>query len=177
MNIVRRSAICLAILVAARVAWADVHFRHFEEDDEPQWQESETVLPAFPKDEDLLEFYVSAGTSNRFFIDGKSINADGNNGVVRFTLVIKTSGGATNISFEGLRCGASGAQEFRYYATGSNGAWVKARNSAWKPIESKPINGYYAALSRNYFCPSTLPIFSAEEGRDALRRGRHPNAR
>ncbi|HEX8961431.1 MAG TPA: CNP1-like family protein [Rhodocyclaceae bacterium] len=170
--------LCLFVLALFvwRLACADVHFRHFEEDDEPQWQEAETSLPAFPKDEDLLEFYVSAGTSNHFYIDGKSISP-GTDGVVRFTLVIKTAGGATNVSFEGIRCGASGAQESRYYATGSNGAWVKARNSAWKPIENKPVNGYYAALSRNYFCPSTLPIQSAEEGRDALRRGRHPNAR
>lgn len=173
MKVWRLCAACLLMLSMPRPAWADVHFRHFEEDDEPQWQEGETTLPDFPRDENLLEFYVSAGTSNRFYIDGRSISP-GADGVVRFALVVKTAGGATNVSFEGIRCDAL---ETRLYATGINGAWVKARNSAWKPIENKPVNGYYAALSRNYFCPSLLPIQTAEEGRDALRRGKHPNAR
>lgn len=168
------TGLLLAILLL-RPAFADIHFRHFEDDDvdEPKWQEGETTLPNFPREEDLLEFYVSAGTSNRFYIDGKSINP-GADGVVRFTLVVKTSGGATNISFEGIRCGTLDA---RLYATGASGAWVKARTSLWKPIENMPINRYYAALSRDFFCPSRVPILNAEEGRDALRRGKHPNAR
>ncbi len=89
-------------------------------------------------------------------------------------MVVKTAGGATNISYEGIRCATS---ETRLYATGINGAWVNARNSSWKPIENKPINRQHAALSRDYFCPSYLPIRTAEEGRDALRRGKHPNAK
>jgi hypothetical protein len=89
-------------------------------------------------------------------------------------VVVKTAGGATNISFEGIRCGTL---ESRLYATGANGKWVKARNSAWQPIENKSINRHHAALSRDYFCPSRVQIFTAEEGRDALRRGKHPNAK
>lgn len=167
---------CVVLLaLCALPAYAEINFRFrdFEEDpDEPKWQEGEATLPDFPKEEDLLEFYVSAGTANRFYVDGKSINP-GADGVVRFALVVKTAGGAANTSFEGIRCGAL---ETRLYAIGSKGAWVPARNSAWKPIENKPINRHHAALSRDYFCPSRVPIQNAEEGRDALRRGKHPNA-
>ncbi len=46
----------LLALAALQPAYADVHFRHFDDDDEPQWQEGEVTLPAFPKDEDRLEF-------------------------------------------------------------------------------------------------------------------------
>ncbi|MGE5467674.1 MAG: CNP1-like family protein [Ignavibacteria bacterium] len=142
------------------------------EDEEKPWQEAEAKLPDFPKDEDLLEFYVSATTTNRFFIDGKTIAADPD-GVVRFTMVVKTSGGATNISYEGIRCGTS---ETKLYATGVKGAWVPSRVSAWKPIENKPMNRQHAALNRDYFCPASIPIRSAEEGRNALKRGKHPDA-
>jgi hypothetical protein len=163
----------LLMIVSVQAAHADFQFRRFEDPDEPKWEEAEATLPAFPKDEDLQEFYVSAGTSNRFFVDGKSINP-GTDGVVRFTLVVKTSGGATNITYEGIRCGAL---ETKLYAVGIDGAWARARNRVWTPIENKPINRHHAALSRDYFCPSMAPIQTAEEGRDALRRGRHPDAK
>jgi len=155
-------------------ARADIHFRTFSEPDEQQWQEGEVALPEYPKEENLLEFYVSAVTPNRFFVDAKSIGV-GVDGVVRFTLVTKTAGGSTNISYEGIRCAA---MESRLYATGrADGTWAKARISEWKPIENNPINRHHAALSRDYFCPSHLPIGNSEEGRDALRRGKHPDAR
>lgn len=175
MSIVIRLFLLFALLAVLRPACADIHFRSFDEDpDEPKWQEGEVNLPAFPKEENLLEFYVSELTTNRFFIDGQSINVGGD-GVVRFTLVVKTSGGARNVSFEGIRCGIT---EYRLYATGRNdGTWAKARTSEWKPIENKPINRHHASLSRDYFCPSALAIRNPEEGRDALRRGKHPDAK
>ncbi|HEX8987442.1 MAG TPA: CNP1-like family protein [Rhodocyclaceae bacterium] len=168
-----RFAAALLLVAALSPAFADIHFRHFEEDDEPKWEEGEVKLPEYPKDEDLMEFYVSAGTANKFYIDGKSINP-GSDGVVRFTMVVRTAGGATNVTFEGIRCKTI---ETRLYATGSNGKWVKARKSEWRDIENNTVNRPHAALSRDYFCPSQLPILTPEEGRDALRRGKHPNAK
>jgi hypothetical protein len=142
------------------------------EDDAP-WKESAAEFPRFPKDEDLLEFYVSAGTSNRFFIDGASI-APGKDGVVRYTLVIRTSGGAVNITYEGMRCET---REVKLYAVGTAaGTWSKARKDEWQPIENKPINRHHAALSRDLFCPAGAQIQSNEEGREALRLGKHPRA-
>jgi hypothetical protein len=176
MTIIRYLAKLLLLAALSSSAFADIHFRNFEEDpDEPKWQEGEVVLPEFPREENLMEFYVSAATANRFFIDGKSISV-GDDGVVRYALVVKTSGGATNTSFEGIRCGA---MEYRLYATGrsSDGTWVKARTSEWKPIENKPVNRHHASLSRDYFCPSALPIRDAEDGRRALRLGKHPDAK
>lgn len=175
MKALHRPLFLFATLFACQLAWADIHFRKWEEDpDEPKWQEAESTLPAFPKEEDLLEFYVSAGTANRFFIDAKSISV-GTDEVVRYAMVVKTSGGATNISFEGLRCAAI---EYRLYATGrADGTWAKARVSEWKPIENKPVNRHHAALSRDYFCPSLVPIRNPDEGRNALKLGKHPDAK
>jgi hypothetical protein len=98
----------------------------------------------------------------------------GKDGVVRYVLVVQTSGGATNISFEGIRCDA---REFRLYASGHReGRWTKARLSEWRPIENKPVNRHHAALSRDLFCPNGVAIYTPDEGRDALRRGKHPQA-
>jgi hypothetical protein len=87
---------------------------------------------------------------------------------------VKTSGGATNVSREGMHCDT---REYRLYANGrSDGTWAKTRTDAWRPIENKPVNRHHAALSKEYFCPNGGPILTAEKGREALRLGGNPHA-
>jgi hypothetical protein len=158
----------LALVLVAMSACAST-----EDADEKPWEEGEAAIPAFPQDADLLPFEVSAATRNRFFIDAKSLSA-GSDGVVRFVLVIKTSGGATNVSFEGIRCNA---REYKLYATGRyDRTWGPLLAGQWRPIQYKDINRHHTVLSRDFFCPNGMPIRSADEGRDALRRGKHPEA-
>lgn len=173
MSAVRGVLLVGVICLLATSARADFRFRNFDDPDEVKWEERETSLPAAPRDEDLLEFFVSAVTSNRFFVDAKSLSV-GTDGVVRFSLIVKTSGGATNVTFEGIRCES---REHKLYATGrADGNWAKARTAEWRPIVNKPVNRHHASLSRDYFCPNGSPIRTADEGRDALERGKHPNA-
>ena len=47
-----------------------------------------------PVDESLIEIYVSPVATSKYFIDGATL-APGGDGVVRYVLVVKTSGGAT----------------------------------------------------------------------------------
>jgi hypothetical protein len=143
--------------------------------DEPVNQpELELDPPAFPRTtDDLREIYVSPTATNRFLIDAATL-AVGADQIVRYSLVVETSGGARNITHEGMHCKD---KKWRIYATGrQDGTWSKARISEWRAIENKPVNRHHAALSRDYFCPGGLPIATADEGREALRRGRHPNA-
>jgi hypothetical protein len=163
----------LLFLAMAGKSYADVVFRDFSDPDAPQWKEEEVVLPAFPQEGDLREFYVSELTAHRFFVDASTLSV-GQDGVVRYALVVRTRGGATNISFEGIRCES---REFRIYASGQRGGtWTKARQSQWRPIENKPVNRHHAALSRDLFCPGGVPLRSPAEGREALRLGKHPDA-
>lgn len=163
------------LLLAALPALADIRFRTFEDDfDAPKWQEQEVPPPDYPKDETLQEFYVSAGTTNRFFVDGATLNPGIADGVIRYVLVVRTPGGASNVTYEGIRCAT---RELRLYATGrSDGTWSKARLSEWKRIENKPINRHHAALSRDYLCPAGSMIQTAAEGREAFKLGKHPAA-
>lgn len=129
--------------------------------------EDQPPLPALPRDGDLIEFYVGPTTPNHFYIDGATL-AVGEDGIVRYTLVVKTAGGATNVTYEGIHCKA---REYRLYATGrADGTWAPVRSGAWQPIENKPINRHHAALSRDIFCPAASPVGDADEGRKALRR-------
>lgn len=159
--------------LAAADAYADIGFRNFEDPDAVKWAEGEYSLPAYPNDGNLIEFYVSAVATNRFFIDKTSLSA-GKDGVVRYVLVVKTAGGATNVTFEGIRCGY---QEYRLYAAGrADRTWAPSRTDQWRPIENKPVNRHHAALDRELFCPLGVAIFTAEEGFEALRLGRNPRA-
>lgn len=135
------------------------------------WREVEIVLPALPNEQDLLPFFVSAGSPFDFFIDRKSLSV-GADGVVRYVLVARSAQGARSVNYEGIRCGTS---EYRIYATGTGaGGWTR-RASPWRPIERRSVQRWHNALRDEYFCPLGNPIRSREEGIDALRRGGHPS--
>ena len=135
------------------------------------WKEGEYKLPAHPKPEDLIEFYVSAATDFRFFVDLQSVSV-GKDGVVRYTLLARSPSGVENMTYEGIRCSEG---SYRVYAYGRPGGWSE-RDSEWRPIEAKTMQRWHNALWQEYFCPQRAPIFDPAEGVDALRRGGHPNA-
>ena len=147
----------------------------FEEDYEKQaWQEIQFQMPAAPKSESMIPFYVSAATDNRFFVDGSSVSV-GSDGVVRFVMVVLTSGGARNVSFEGMRCETG---ERRIYASGrSDGAWSKSRRNEWEKVKEAVANRHYATLYYEYFCPGGIIARSDQEAIGALRAGVHPDNR
>ena len=145
---------------AAAQPWANP-----EDEDPKAWVELESKLPPLPKPENLISFEVSAASTNRFYIDTQSI-AVGSDGVVRYTLVIKGSGGGENISYEGIRCEM---RQQKYYAFGRrDGTWSNARSSEWRYIEYKDINRQHGVLYADYLClDRKRPVKSPA---DAIRR-------
>lgn len=130
-------------------------------------------LPDYPKPENYLPLEVSATTPFVFFVDAKSVSV-GKDGVVRYSLIAKSSDGALNISLEGVRCSEA---QFRVYAFGrSDNTWFESRMSRWQSIPADARNAQRAVLYRNFFCPAGGIIATAEEGVQALRRGGHPQA-
>jgi hypothetical protein len=95
------------------------------------WREIEAPLPPYPREHDLLPVDVGSATAHRFFVDARSVSL-GADGVMRYTIVIRTEGGATNVAFEGMRCAT---RERKVYALGRNdGTWVPARDPGWQRI-------------------------------------------
>ena len=145
-----------------------------EKQDERNWKEMEGKLPAYPKDADLVEFFVSEASSFRFFLDATSVSI-GPDGVVRFTLVARSPSGASNVSYEGLRCKTA---EYKAFAIGrSDGSWSE-RPTTWQKIQRKRVQRWHEALYDDYLCKGTAPPLSVEEiarglkGGDGLRRPR-----
>ena len=138
------------VLAAAAPAGAQTGIFEKDYDDEKKpWAEIEAQLPAHPKPENLIAFDAGGATSHRFYIDAPSLSV-GADGVVRYTMVVRTSGGATNTTFEGIRCAT---QEQKLYAVGSGDKWVKARDPRWKRIESRGVNQHHGVLYLDFMCP------------------------
>lgn len=147
---IRLSPILLAMLLAGQAAaeeWG--HFEYDFDADYKPWQEVESRLPAPPGPESLHEFDVGGGRGHRFFLDTKSISA-GADGVVRYTVVIRTAGGAENVSFEGMRCETG---ERKIYAFGhAGGEWSRNKRARWDNIDARNPFSYHKQLFFHYLC-------------------------
>lgn len=132
------------------------------------WAEIQARIPAYPKQDSLVEFEAGAASSNHFFIDANSISVGGD-GVVRYTLVIRTAGGATNVTFEGIRCAT---REQKYYAIGRNdGTWARTRNPQWRRIEYKEIDRHHGVLAADVLCHGKFTVKDAKEALELLKQG------
>ena len=157
----------LAAFLCAQSVWAALATTWEMDFDEEKktWKELEAQLPAYPKGELVL---MDMGASpHKFYVDPASVSLSVD-GVMRYTAVVKTAGGAVNVTFEGMRCET---RELKIYATGHrDGTWSRARISQWERMQrhTKP---YQYTLYREYFCPShTLPT-PPKQALAAMRRG------
>ncbi len=160
-----RSALATVVCSWALLASAAEFDNDFEE---KPWEEVAVQLPAFPAEEDWIEYRVGSLRDKKYFIDEKNLSL-GSDGVIRYTLLIRTDQGAKNISYEGIRCATS---ERRTYAFGrSDKTWSKARNNQWVRI-SGSSNNHHVDFFTNLFCRNGAISFRDDEDiRRALRSG------
>lgn len=135
------------MVVPAAAQWGSFD-SDFDEEKKP-WSEVEAQLPTYPRTENLLRFEGGVASANRFYIDAPSLSV-GEDGVVRYTMLVRAPGGATNVSFEGIRC-ATGEQKL--YAVGrSDGKWTRARDPAWRNITYRELNRPHWNLFKEFYC-------------------------
>ncbi|OZA24963.1 MAG: hypothetical protein B7X93_11110 [Hydrogenophilales bacterium 17-61-9] len=157
-------ALLLCLPFFAHAEWGQFDF---EFDQDKPWSEVAVKLPAYPKAENLIPFSVSSATRNRHFVDAESISV-GEDRVVRYSVVIEAAGGATNVSFEGIRCESG---ERRLYAYGHpDGSWSKARNAGWEGIKFRSLLSYQKALFEDHFCPDGILVRDGKEAVKNLRQ-------
>jgi hypothetical protein len=129
-------------------------------------EEKGVSLPAYPSDAGLIEFAVAPGAM-RFFVDAPSLSVPGKDGIVRYTLVARSTEGVRNVSYESLSCPTG---QYRVHALGrADGSWG-GREGEWRGVNDP----WHRALYREYFCPLAEPIRDVDEGLRALRDGGHP---
>jgi hypothetical protein len=167
----RRFAAVVAVSLAATALpasgqWAGWDYDFDEE--KKTWKEIQTRIPPYPQAGNLVLLEVGPDTGHRFYVDAASISR-GEDGVMRYTAVVKAAGGATNVTFEGMRCET---REHKVYALGRNDStWVRARDSKWAPIAYRERAPYQSTLFRDYLCPSRFRLPAPTDVVAALKRG------
>lgn len=141
----------------------------FDAEEKP-WQEIQAKLPAMPKPEHLHEIEVSG--RHRYFVDLASLTAS-DDGVVRYTLLVRTAGGAENVDYEGMRCSSG---EIKVYAFGHpDGTWSRNKYAGWARIEARRDDSYQKELFFHYFCtvdgPADMKTIRRAIDHGGIRRG------
>lgn len=142
------------------------------EQEKRDWREADVPPPPPAGSGEMLAFFVSSASDYRFFIDSASL-APGRDGVVRYTLMVRSPLGAESVTYEGIRCAT---REVKTYAYGRTDRSWSVRPGNWRRIEVRSVQRWHDALWREYFCPREIPIRSAAEGIEALKRGGHPDS-
>ena len=159
----RRSALVIALALAACGSPPRTQSDWEKRNLQGQPAEEEITPPAYPQAANLVAVRLTDADGFRFYID-RSTLAVGKDGVVRYVLVARSSEGAQNTTYEGIRCESA---ENRVFAVGqSDGTWVTAR-SAWRPISAPR----HLALYRDFFCPGGQPVVGTADAVRALERG------
>ncbi len=129
-----------------------------EQDSNKEWQETSWQLPAAPQAENLLPFYASSSQS--FSLDAKSLSV-ASDGSIRYSLISTSTGGAKNISYEGIRCQTA---EKKLYAFGRpDGSWSASRRDQWEMISDTGVNKQHSILLYDYFCEGKTIAGKAEQ--------------
>jgi hypothetical protein len=145
--------------LSAMPAAAQTVYAFEAEEDKGPWQEAEVSFPAPPQLEKLLPLKTEANAGMRFAVDPEAL-AIGSDGVVRYTVVATSAGGARNVSYEGIRCKTF---ERRVYGYNHKDSWNKSRNSKWERIVRGERNGYADTLALDFFCQSTTQVGTVDE--------------
>jgi hypothetical protein len=159
-------ATMLVVLPAAAGEWRewDAEF----DDQSKAWQEIQAQIPAYPRGENLVRVRTGSASGHQFYVDTTSISL-GEDGVVRYVAVIKASGGALNVMFEGMRCET---REQKLYAIGHRDAtWTRARDTTWQRVVLKDLTPYRHTLYHDYFCPGGVRPTPVNQAVAALKRG------
>ena len=126
-------------------------------DDEGAWVEERTDLPAYPLESNLLEFQVDQPDAKfRFFIDSESIKTGESDGVVRYSLVIRSVNGGQNVMFEAMHCAA---KQYKTFAFGTRQETFRpVRKPRWRAFPIGRSGAYRRELWRFYLCQGEVML-------------------
>lgn len=112
--------------------------------------ELELALPPLPSGDQLIPLDMDAkGSAFSVLLDPASLTV-GEDGIVRYTVVMRSKAGAENIVYEGMRCDR---KQYRRYAYASGSEFRPVAGSEWKFVRKIPRDRYRAILLDDYFCP------------------------
>lgn len=132
------------------------------------WKEQAFELPAYPDGQHYVSVPLQiAGSRLEMSIDEPSL-VIGEDGVVRYVMLLRAPSGSENLFYEGIRCST---REWRTYAYGdSAGTWRTVEGGEWAPIRNLGVERYRERLYRYYLCDPAMGTLRRAE---MLRRMRY----
>jgi hypothetical protein len=129
--------------------------------------ESPVVFPAAPGE--LLHVHITAGGALQFFVDAASISVQPGQ-TVRYTLVAKTAGGPSNVTFEGINCTL---KQWKIYAIWNDASkqWTAASTGDWQPIREKGATRIHSTLYSDDFCRDNAANGTAADMAQRIKQG------
>lgn len=120
----------------------------------PPWQEAQVTPPANFSTDAVTPFVLEAQSSMRLGIDPKTLTIDPD-GVVRYVLVAKSSQGALNVLYEGIRCASA---EVKVYARWDNvSSWNTSGKAEWEPLAFRGTARRAMLMARGGVCEGKVP--------------------
>ena len=120
---------------------------------EGPWREvGASDLPPAPNPDDLRRIIsTNLEDSYTYQLDRESIAVFRDN-TFRYTVVIETAGGTSNIFYEALRCET---REYKTFAFLSGEDFRLATSAKWQPIRKSGLTIYRQVLLDEYVCPQS----------------------
>jgi hypothetical protein len=126
---------------------------------DPDWKEADAPPPAALKLDGLIPI-DQPGSSLRFGVEPGSVSV-GRDGIVRYVVVAKSSTGAVNAIYEGIRCSTG---EFRVYARyNPSGSWVLNKDPLWRSLHDPQPSSHTLTIARTGACIGDGTNRSAEQ--------------
>ncbi|MBX3611703.1 MAG: CNP1-like family protein [Hydrogenophaga sp.] len=143
-------------------------------DDPPPWEEAQVAPPAWSLD-GLSTFRLEGQGSMTFAIDPSTITF-APDGVVRYVFVARSSSGAVNALFEGVRCQTG---EVKLYARWDTGAskWRTSGDQTWQPLEYRGPTRRAMQMAQAGVCDNKAPARNVAWLLESLKRGRTDQTR
>jgi hypothetical protein len=136
----------LTALYLATCAWAAVAQNIV---DNPDWvEEAVTEAPTFSLNR-LIAIEMPPYVSLKVGVDPATIMV-GNDGVVRYVVVMTNATGSVNAVYEGIRCVTSEVKTYARQMTG--GQWTKVASPQWTAVNDNMPSRHAYAIARQGAC-------------------------
>ena len=128
--------------------------------EEKVWLETVTVPPAKFSTEELFTFEVFKASSLAYGIDPGTLTV-GEDGVVRYVMVARSSSGALNVLYQGIRCAT--AETKTYGRLSDKGAWNTSTEAPWQELSFRGATRPAMILARQGICEGRTVTGNAQK--------------
>lgn len=159
LNRINIFSLLILLFLSAQV-WADVwdtlkedEFRENDVEDYV-WKEDGSTVPDYPKESDLVEVSGSPAYKNyQYLIDVETLQV-GADGVIRYSVIIRSPSGADNSFYEGIRCTSGEMKTYAYGITDMDDKkkFISKSDPRWRLASSSSVTGYGPIFIANYLC-------------------------